>query len=59
MYTIPDADAPNNIIAPFWDDLDGRTQGTVHYCEKQINLQFSLQTGKSIMEQVHLHFRLY
>ena len=22
---------PNNIIAPFWDDLDGRTQGTVHY----------------------------
>ena len=29
--TIPASDAPNNIIAPFWDDLDGRTQGTVHY----------------------------
>ncbi len=27
---IPAAALPNNIIAPFWDDLDGRTQGTVH-----------------------------
>jgi subtilisin family serine protease len=29
--TIPATGLPNNIIAPFWDDLDGRTQGTVHY----------------------------
>lgn len=29
--TIPTTSLPNNIIAPFWDDLDGRTQGTVHY----------------------------
>lgn len=27
---IPDTDVPNNMIAMFWDDLDGRTQGTVH-----------------------------
>jgi bacillopeptidase F len=29
--TIPATGLPNNIISPFWDDLDGRTQGTVHY----------------------------
>jgi hypothetical protein len=28
---IPATGLPNNLIAPFWDDLDGRTQGTVHY----------------------------
>ena len=28
---IPNTAVPNEIIAPFWDDLDGRTQGTVHY----------------------------
>lgn len=28
---IPSTGLPNNVIAPFWDDLDGRTQGTVHY----------------------------
>jgi bacillopeptidase F len=27
---IPGAAVPNNMIAMFWDDLDGRTQGTVH-----------------------------
>jgi len=27
---IPSTALPNNIIAAFWDDLDGRTQGTVH-----------------------------
>ncbi len=32
--TIPNGAAPNNIIAPFWDDLDGRTQGTVHYLQE-------------------------
>ena len=28
--SIPGTALPNNIIAAFWDDLDGRTQGTVH-----------------------------
>ncbi|RKY98867.1 MAG: hypothetical protein DRQ13_03095 [Ignavibacteriae bacterium] len=28
---IPNSGEPNNIICPIWDDLDGRTQGTVHY----------------------------
>ena len=28
---LPSTSAPNGIIAAFWDDLDGRTQGTVHY----------------------------
>ena len=27
---IPNAPVPNNMVAMFWDDLDGRTQGTVH-----------------------------
>ncbi len=27
---IPSTALPNNVIAAFWDDLDGRTQGTVH-----------------------------
>ncbi len=30
-YSIPDPAVPNEFIAPFWDDLDGRSQGTVHY----------------------------
>ncbi|MCK6603681.1 MAG: S8 family serine peptidase [Ignavibacteriaceae bacterium] len=29
--SIPSAGAPNDMIAPFWDDLDGSNQGTVHY----------------------------
>ncbi len=32
--TIPNTALPNNVIAPFWDDLDGRTQGTVHYLQE-------------------------
>ncbi|GMU96789.1 S8 family serine peptidase [Ignavibacterium album] len=32
--TIPNTSLPNNVIAPFWDDLDGRTQGTVHYLQE-------------------------
>lgn len=28
---IPSSSWPNDILAAFWDDLDGRTQGTVHY----------------------------
>jgi hypothetical protein len=39
--TIPNSAAPNNLIAPFWDDLDGRTQGTVHY--KQDGNKFIIQ----------------
>jgi hypothetical protein len=29
--TIPGTAEPNAFLAPLWDDLDGRTQGTVHY----------------------------
>ena len=40
---IPDTDYPNEIIAPFWDDLDGSTQGTVHYLQdgNKFILQFT------------------
>ncbi|NWF51173.1 MAG: S8 family serine peptidase [Ignavibacteriaceae bacterium] len=40
IYTnasIPSASIPNEIICPFWDDLDGRTQGTVHYKQEGTN----------------------
>jgi hypothetical protein len=42
-YGIPDSDVPNNIIAPFWDDLDGRTQGTVHYLREadKLTIQYT------------------
>jgi gingipain R len=29
--TIPSSDIPNLIIAPLWDDLDGKTNGKVYY----------------------------
>jgi subtilisin family serine protease len=29
--TIPSSGAPNNYIAPYWDDLDGKTTGKVYY----------------------------
>ncbi|MFH1198093.1 MAG: S8 family serine peptidase [bacterium] len=38
---IPTTAAPNNVIFPFWDDLEGRTQGTVHY--QQIGSKFYIQ----------------
>jgi hypothetical protein len=38
---IPNSSIPNEFIAPFWDDLDGRTQGTVHY--KQFSDRFVIQ----------------
>ena len=38
---IPSTDAPNEIICPFWDDLDGRTQGDVYY--KQDGNKFIIQ----------------
>ena len=41
--TIPNTALPNNVIAPFWDDLDGRTQGTVHYLQEtgKFTIQFT------------------
>ena len=39
--SIPTTAIPNEYIAPFWDDLDGRTQGTVHY--KQDGNKFIVQ----------------
>lgn len=38
---IPSSGIPNDIIAPFWDDLDGSGQGTVHY--KQDGNRFIIQ----------------
>ncbi|BDQ01796.1 S8 family serine peptidase [Ignavibacterium sp.] len=41
--TIPNTALPNNVIAPFWDDLDGRTQGSVHYLQEsgKLTIQFT------------------
>jgi subtilisin family serine protease len=38
---IPNSSTPNEYIAPFWDDLDGTAQGTVHY--KQDGNRFIIQ----------------
>jgi hypothetical protein len=40
--TIPNSSVPNNMIAPFWDDLDGSTQGNVYYQqdENKFTVQF-------------------
>ncbi|MBT8390391.1 MAG: T9SS type A sorting domain-containing protein [Ignavibacteriaceae bacterium] len=38
---IPTAGIPDAMIAPFWDDLDGRTQGNVYY--KQESDKFIIQ----------------
>jgi bacillopeptidase F len=38
---IPNAAVPNEFIAPFWDDLDGVSSGTVHY--KQDGNRFIVQ----------------
>ncbi len=38
---IPSAGIPDDMIAPFWDDLDGRTQGNVYY--KQESDKFIIQ----------------
>ena len=38
---IPGTSVPNEFIAPFWDDLDGSDQGTVHY--KQDGNRFIIQ----------------
>ncbi len=39
--SIPGNAVPNEYIAPFWDDLDGTSQGTVHY--KQDGNKFIIQ----------------
>ncbi len=39
--TIPSTEVPNEFIAPFWDDLDGVSSGTVHY--KQDGNRFIVQ----------------
>jgi len=39
--TIPSNEVPNEFIAPFWDDLDGVSSGTVHY--KQDGNRFIVQ----------------
>ena len=58
---IPTSGAPENMIAMFWDDLDGRTQGTVHqlqdgnkYYIQFTNWQKYSGTG-SLTFQVVLH----
>jgi hypothetical protein len=38
---LPTATTPNEIISPFWDDLDAKAPGTVHY--KQIGNKFVIQ----------------
>ncbi|MDP2363688.1 MAG: S8 family serine peptidase, partial [Ignavibacteria bacterium] len=38
---IPNSAVPNEYIAPFWDDLDGVSSGTVHY--KQDGSKFIIQ----------------
>lgn len=39
--TLPNDGEPNNIIAPFWEDLDGTNQGDVYY--QQIGSKFIIQ----------------
>jgi hypothetical protein len=59
--SIPGTAVPNEYIAPFWDDLDGSGQGTVHY--KQDGNRFIIQftnwqrypTSGSLTFQVVLH----
>ncbi len=59
--TIPSSGAPNNYIAPYWDDLDGKTTGKVYY--KAESDRFIVQytnwpryTGSGVLTfQVHLY----
>lgn len=59
---IPNAAAPNEYIAPFWDDLDGTSSGNVYY--KADGNKFTIQynnwprystSGSSLTFQVVLH----
>ncbi len=58
---IPNTIYPNNIICPFWDDLDGSSQGTVYYetVENTLVIQFDkwqiYPASGSLTFQVVLH----
>jgi hypothetical protein len=59
---IPTAGAPNNLVAPLWDDLDSRAQGTVHFqtlsspsrfIVQWTNIQrFSMQPGSNTFQAI-------
>ncbi|RMG26387.1 MAG: hypothetical protein D6732_21320, partial [Methanobacteriota archaeon] len=40
---IPDPNEPNDIICPFWDDLNPTLGGTIHYYHDAANNQFIVQ----------------
>ncbi len=40
---IPNTTAPNSLVAPFWDDLDARTTGTIKYLADGANQRFIVQ----------------
>ncbi len=40
---IPNTDDPNDLIAPFWDDLDPSSGGTIYYYKDQANGRFIVQ----------------
>jgi hypothetical protein len=59
---IPSTSDPNAFIAPFWDDLDGKNQGTVHYKHESdkfiiqfTNWQKYSASSSSLTFQVVLH----
>jgi len=41
--SIPNTNEPNNMIAPFWDDLSPQNSGTVHYYSDSVNDRFIVQ----------------
>ena len=42
-YAIPTASAPNNIVCPFWDDLNLVSAGNIYYYYDAANTRFILQ----------------